>query len=187
MPEIFYRRHLPHWFPDQSIIFVTWRLAGSPPPPTPEILTAASTGRIPFRVRDEWLDHGTTGPFWLRDERIAQMVQDALRYGSAVRRAYDLLAWAIMPNHVHVVLKPHVPMPDVMRWLKSRTSRVANRMLERTGAFWQDESFDRWIRSPGELDEVIRYVEANPVKAGFVTSAENWPWSSARFKAAAGE
>ena len=180
---MFYRRHLPHWFPDRSIIFVTWRLAGSDPPVTPEMLTAENTGRTPFRVSDERLDRCSSGPFWLRDARIARVVQDTVEYGGAVRRSYDLYAWAIMPNHVHAVWEPHVPMPAIMRWLKGRTSRIAIRILGRNGQpFWQDESHDHWIRSPRELDEVIRYVERNPVKAGLVTTEEQWPWSSARFR-----
>ena len=178
---LFYRRRLPHWFPDRSIIFVTWRLAGSAPPSMPEILTAENTGRIPFLVRDQRLDRCNSGPFWLRDERIARVVQDALQYGASVRHTYDLYAWTIMPNHVHAVWEPHIPMPAIMRWLKGRTSRIANRVLGRSGqAFWQDESYDHWIRSASELDEVIKCVESNPVKAGLVSTAEQWLWSSAR-------
>ena len=181
---VFYRRRLPHWFPDRSIIFVTGRLAGSAPPSTPEILTAENTGRIPFHVRDQWLDQCSSGPFWLQDARIAKIVQDALQYGAAVSRSYDLHAWAIMPNHVHAVWEPFIPMPAIMRWLKGRTSRIANRVLGRSGrAFWQDESYDRWIRSPREMEDAIRYVEGNPVKAGLASTEEQWAWSSARFRA----
>ncbi|MGA2149652.1 MAG: transposase [Bryobacteraceae bacterium] len=79
------------------------------------------------------------GPEWLQDGRVAKIVQDALQYGAEVRQAYGLCAWAIMPNHVHAVLEPHAPMPEIMRWLKGRTSRVINRMLGRSGqAFWQE-------------------------------------------------
>jgi REP element-mobilizing transposase RayT len=67
-----------------------------------------------------------------------------------------------------------------MRWLKGRTSRVANQILARTGKpFWQDESFDHWVRSPEELQDLIHCVENNPVKAGLVETKEQWPWSSA--------
>ena len=86
---MFYRRHLPHWFPEQSIIFVTWRLAGSAPPISPEILTVENTGRIPFHIRDHWLDRSISGPFWLRDTRIASMVQDVLRYGAEAGQATE--------------------------------------------------------------------------------------------------
>jgi REP element-mobilizing transposase RayT len=116
----------------------------------------------------------------LQDERVARIVQDALQYGAAVRRSYELYAWAIMPNHVHAVLEPHVPLPEIMRWLKGRTSRVVNRMLGCSGqAFWQDESYDHWIRSAEELNEVICYVESNPVRAGLAEADDEWIWSSA--------
>jgi len=89
-----------------------------------------------------------------------------------------------MPNHVHVVFEPKAALPEVMRWLKGRTSRLANRILGRTGMpFRQGESYDHWIRSTEELDEVIAYFENNPVNANLVESAEQWPWSSARLKA----
>jgi REP element-mobilizing transposase RayT len=85
-----------------------------------------------------------------------------------------------MPNHVHAILQPHAAMPTVMRWLKGRTSRVADQILGRTGtALWQDESFDHWIRSAEELSDQIEYVENNPVKAALVGSKEQWRWSSA--------
>jgi REP element-mobilizing transposase RayT len=77
--------------------------------------------------------------------------------------------------------KTETELSSVTRWLKGRTGRKANRLLGRTGAlFWQDESFDHWIRSNCELQQLIEYVETNPVKAGFVQAAEQWPWSSAR-------
>jgi putative transposase len=165
-------------------MFVTWRLAGSMPPSSPDLLTAENTGRTLFRARDERLDRSTSGPFWLREPRIASIVEGALLYGEATRRFYSLHGWVIMPNHVHVVFEPHSALPTIMRWLKGRTSREANQYLARTGMpFWQDGSYDHWIRSTEELRDVIEYVENNPVKAGLVDVKERWPWSSARRKA----
>ena len=107
------------------------------------------------------------------------MLVNALHYGEITREFYYLYAWAIMPNHVHVILQPRIELPSAMRWLKGRTGRKANRILGRTGApFWQNESFDHWVRSDEELLELIEYVEANPVKAGLVQVGEQWPWSS---------
>jgi REP element-mobilizing transposase RayT len=181
---LFYRRRLPHWIPDKTIVFVTWRLAGSLPPPAPGILTAANTGRTPIPQRDNQLDHLRTGPLWLQDSRIPAVVTQALKYGETVRQLYALHAWAILPNHVHAILEPRIALPDIMRWLKGRTSRVANRILGRTGKpFWQDESFDHWIRSGEELRKLIAHVEDNPMKAGLVEVREDWPWTSARIAA----
>ena len=181
---LYYRRRLPHWIPDDVAFFITWRLAGSVPPKSPDIWTAENTGRISFRERDERLGRSASGPFWLREPAIAGMVEDALLYGETKRDFYTLHGWVIMPNHVHVVLEPHTALPRMMRWLKGRTGRQANRRLGRFGVpFWQDESYDHWIGSAQELDEITAYVEDNPVKAGLVADREQWPWSSARRKA----
>jgi putative DNA methylase len=120
---------------------------------------------------------------WLQDPRIARMVDDAIQYGET-RNLYSLYAWVIMPNHVHIVIEPKTALRDIMRWLKGRTARAANRILERTGMpFWQAESYDHWIRSSKELSEIMAYVESNPARAQLAESGEQWQWSSARFKA----
>jgi putative DNA methylase len=181
----FSRRHLPHWIPDEAAIFVTWRQAGTLPR---EVVTLETQDRpqktmvcpTAFLQHDEQLDCCRSGVVWLRDPRIAGVVADALLYGETVRKLYQLYAWVIMPNHVHVILQPHVGMPTIMRWVKGRTSRVANRILGRAGKpFWQDESFDHWIRSSEELQGLIAYVEDNPVKAGLTEVPDQWQWSSA--------
>jgi REP element-mobilizing transposase RayT len=85
-----------------------------------------------------------------------------------------------MPNHVHVLFSPHVPLPRIMRSIKAFTAREANRILGRSGnPFWQDESFDHWIRDNAAFQRAVAYIESNPVKAGLVDRANEWPWSSA--------
>jgi REP element-mobilizing transposase RayT len=178
---MFWRRRLPHWVPEDSIVFVTWRLAGTLPQVPAEVFRRdPHPGRF-FLAQDRHLDSTPQGPRWLQDPRIARVVAEALAYEERVRRAYDLFAWVIMPNHVHLVLRPQGTLSAILRWLKSATATRANRVLGKTGeAFWQREYFDHWIRSEKELASVVAYVEANSVKAGLVSSAEDWPWSSAR-------
>jgi REP element-mobilizing transposase RayT len=68
-----------------------------------------------------------------------------------------------------------------MQWLKARTARRANDILGRAGhPFWQEESYDRWMRGEQELLDTIAYVEENPLNAGLVGAPEDWPYSSAR-------
>ena|ERR1035437_6231857 len=173
---MYYRRHLPHWIPEQRAVFVTWRLAGSNPPQP----TRTSPDKGTFLTHDDEPHVAGSGPVWLRDPRVTGMVVSALRHGEALRQLYRLHTFVVMPNHVHVVWEPLTPMPKIMQWLKGRTGRMANRILGRPGmAFWQDESFDHWIRSAEEFQGLIAYVENNPVKAGLVASPEQWPWSSA--------
>ncbi len=161
---MFWRRRLPHWIPEDSIVFVTWRLAGTLPRPEPHTVQ----------------DRARKGPRWLENPAIAALFVEALLYGERVRGSYDLFAWAVMPNHVHIVLKPHEKLPEVVRWMKTASAARANRLTGRTGQpFWQREYFDTWMRTSKELASVIAYVEENPVTAGLALRAEDWPWSSA--------
>ena len=128
--------------------------------------------------QDEQYDRSLSGPMWLQNPRIASVVANALLYGDTVRGFYTLHAWVIMPNHVHAILEPHTKLPAIMRWLKGRTGRVANRILGLTGTFWQNESFDHRVRSGEELDYLTEYVESNPVKAGLADTNGQWQWSS---------
>jgi REP element-mobilizing transposase RayT len=181
---LYYRRRLPHWVPDSSILFITWRLAGSLPAPRADLRMPQHGAPVPFVQQDERLARSSFGPFWLRDPRVASMVQQALRYGETPHNLYFLHAWVILPNHVHVILQPRLALPEIMRWLKGRTGRKANQILGRRGQpFWQDESYDHWVRTTKELHELIRYVENNPVQAGLVAEEAQWPWSSARMRA----
>ena len=111
--------------------------------------------------------------------KVAAMVIQSLQFAERELRLYDLRAW-VMSNHVHVVVFPQAPVWRITKAIKGFTAKQANQILGRTGMpFWQHESFDRWIRNRRELERIVRYVEANPVTAGLVGSADQWPWSSA--------
>lgn len=177
----YYRRNLPHWLPDGRILFVTWRLTGSLPRSlTKKFAGSKSDGRT-FRSLDAVLDRAESGPLWLKDERIASCVIGSLQYGEAAQQEYKLHAYVVMPNHVHVLLEPQTELRRITQGIKGTTSRRANTVLNRTGVpFWQDESFDRWIRNEDEFLRVRHYILRNPVAAGLVKTAEEWPWSSLR-------
>ena len=168
----YYERHLPHWQPQGAALFVTWRLFGSLPKDTPR------GGK--FAVVDRQLDLAATGPRWLADQRVAQGVWDALAYGEKQLELYRLRAWVLMANHVHILVYPQAPLPRITKSVKNYSARQANVILGRTGQpFWQDESYDRWVRGPSELEKIVRYIERNPVSAGLVDSIDKWRWSSA--------
>jgi len=120
-----------------------------------------------------------TGPLWLRQPEIAELIVNALHYGERQLKLYELLAWVVMANHVHVVVYPRAKLAQITKAIKGYTALEANRMLKRTGQFWQHESFDHWIRDRYELERIIRYVERNPVKAGLVKCENDFRWSSA--------
>ena len=174
----YYERRLPHWQPPGQDIFITWRLHGSLPPQFHPPTRANSNGEA-FVSYDRLLDQGQTGPLWLKDSRIAETVLNALRVTQR-RNMFRLRAYAIMANHVHVLLAPYSPIEQIPQGIKGASAREANLILGRTGAsFWQKESFDHWIRNPGEWQKIRAYIERNPVAAGLVLKPEDWPWSSA--------
>ena len=197
-----YRRNLPHIQPPGATFFVTFRLANSLPVATlqrwREEAQAAEreSARLPEEERrearyrqqkrafgrfDEALDRAESGPTWLGETAVAQLVYDALRRRDGA--VYDLLAFTIMPNHVHAVLTPCernegvVALQRILYDLKRPTAWDANSCLGRFGAFWQDESYDHYVRDAAELSRIVYYVLWNPVKAGLVASWEAWRWS----------
>jgi len=119
------------------------------------------------------------GACWLRDKRIATLVEKALLHFDGER--YRLIAWCVMPNHVHVLIETWVgyPLDKVLHSWKSFTAQEANKVLKLTGAFWGREYYDRFMRDERHFAQTVTYIEQNPVKAGLVKSAEAWPFSSA--------
>jgi len=90
-----------------------------------------------------------------------------------------------MPNHVHVVLEQLQGwnLGQVVRSWKLFTTRELNELQGTRGAIWASDYFDRYMRDEDHLQQTIGYVENNPVKAGLVLTPEEWPFSSARFRA----
>ncbi|HXC32142.1 MAG TPA: transposase [Verrucomicrobiae bacterium] len=133
-----------------------------------------------FVRADRALDKARAGPQWLKEPEIASRVVAALYRGDHKLRQYALYSFVVMPNHVHVLLNPCLELERITNGLKGATAREANRVLGRTGHhFWQDESYDHWIRDSAQFDRVRLYIERNPVAAGLVEQPEDWPWSSA--------
>jgi putative transposase len=203
----FYRRRLPHWQPPGATLFVTFRLAHSLPGAVIADLYAERQRReaalshisdLQERQRqaerderrtfgrwDAALDAANSGPRWLSNSQVAGVVSDALHYRD--EREYDLLAFCIMPNHMHLVCTPltqedgtYRALNRILQSLKRHTARQANRILKRHGSFWQAESYDRFARDENELERIIWYVIDNPVRAGLVSSWESWPWTYAK-------
>jgi leucyl-tRNA synthetase len=182
--------NLPHWTPDGATYSVTFRLADSLPESvldeacmerdrleslarTDEFSDAdCKSGQEVFSATVEKALDAGAGACLLRDEKVAQSVADALRHFDGER--YELLAWCVMPNHVHAILKPIAghSLPDILHSWKSFTANAANNLLGRTGAFWQAESYDRLVRDREEFGNQVRYVLANPAMAGL----GDWRW-----------
>jgi len=180
----FHQRRLPHFYPSGAALFISWHLHGSLPHsvyPPDKLLTGQA-----FVWVDRQLDCTRQGPLSLRQPAIAQLVVDSIHRGASLDH-YQLHAFVVMPNHVHLLLTPRVAPSRLLKPLKGCTARQANRILGRTGEpFWQRESYDHWVRDSAEFERIRRYIENNPVKAGLVARASDYPWSSAAEIAAPG-
>ena len=182
-PKGWYSRgYLPHLDTPDVIQSVTFRLADSLPA---AVAAALYDSEEAERDLDDALDR-CIGACHLRDERIADLVELAMLYFDGER--YRLLAWCVMPNHVHAMVEPMKGdgLAEVVGGWKSYTAKAANKLLNRGGPFWRREYFDRYIRNEHHFSTTIAYVENNPVKAGLVSEARLWRWSSARHREDAG-
>ena len=181
-----YERRLPHWDVIGQPLFVTFRLHGSLPdrrifPPE----RMATSGKA-FVAMDRLLDGGNNGPLFLGRPEIAERVVAALRHGDTQLHRYQLHAFVVMPNHVHILVTPSVVATRWLGPLKGFTSYQANKLLGTHGtAFWQDESYDHLVRNRDEFYRIRQYIEDNPIRAGLAATAEEFPWSSALSRAEA--
>ncbi len=165
---------LPHYDNDEVYQFITFRTHDS----------------VPKQQIDRWSDklglHGDVdkdskeyillqrkildyedngyGECYLKNQKVSQIVEGALKYFDKER--YDLIEWIIMPNHVHVLIKPYVgySLPKIVHSWKSYTATMANKLLARKGDFWMKDYFDRYIRSEKHFEYTVDYIRQNGVK-----------------------
>jgi putative transposase len=136
-----------------------------------------------FTRCDRILDSGG-GSTALRAPETAKIVEDALLFFDGDR--YALLAWCVMPNHVHAVIEPigDQLLGQVIKSWKSYAAARINKALGRSGRLWAPDYFDRYMRSNEHLMTTIEYVENNPVAAGLCAGPADWPFSSASARGA---
>lgn len=177
-----HNRHLPHWQQGDVWWFVTWRLADSlpkeilacwneerkawiarNPEPWDQATEATYHKRFSHRV-ETWLDQGS-GTSLLRSPDNARIVADAFLHFDGDH--YTLGAFVIMPNHVHALFKPRhgYLLEDIIKSWKGFTAHEINRRLQKTGKVWQEEYWDRLIRSPAHLLRCAAYIRNNPTAA----------------------
>ncbi len=186
-PKGWYSRgYLPHFDAGEARTqFITCRLYDS----LPQELLAKIRKEIEIRKPDDieretlllaekYLDKGY-GQCFLGRREVAEIVRDSLKKFDEVR--YTLKAWVVMPNHIHLLLRPLAghTLEEIMHSFKSYTALQSNRALQREGQFWMRETFDRYIRDTDHFGRAFRYIENNPVKARLCKKPEDWEFSSA--------
>ena len=187
------RRHggrLPHWTKEYATYAITFRLADSLPNSVLEHhfqeserlqkLISTSEEGIAKEAKARLQEHQSThleaalnkqeGACWLKDPEVAKIVTETIQHFEGER--YELGAWCIMPNHVHLIIQPypHHELADILASIKKYSAREANLHLKREGHFWQKESYDHIIRHLEDFRAQTKYIEENPVKANL----SNW-------------
>ncbi len=205
----FYRRRLPHWHPPNATFFVTFRLEGSLPksviqlfqeeyeqakrilhsyPPEQHDPKAYDAYRKAY-ARFERALGKANGPRWLAEPQIAEIVQNELH--ALHPRYYHLLAYCLMPNHLHLLVDMQdIPAPPPRKdgvsytaltyalWLlKGRTGHACQKLLGKPGRFWSRESYDHVVRNDREFKRILSYIVNNPVKAGLAKRWVDWPYT----------
>ena len=174
------RGYLPHFDKPNTIQFVTFRLIDSMPAELrhewAHLLTIDDEREKRTRIED-YLDSGH-GVCQLRNREIASLAQTALLHSDG--KDYGVLAWVIMPNHVHALVEVwQRPLAKIVQSWKSFIAKQANQMLKQSGDFWQPDYYDRYIRDEEHLQKTIRYIDNNPVKARLVKEPAAWEFGSA--------
>jgi len=187
------RGYLPHLDILGELQFITYRLADSLPQELlwkleKEFLSISPEKRDLEKRKniENFLDQGI-GSCPLRHPALAAIVQETFLKFDGDR--YQLLEWCIMPNHIHVLIRPHTDLATIIQSWKSFTGRWALQHREKLGIeqnvsrFWMPDYWDRFIRDEAHYNNVVNYIHTNPVKAGLCKTAEGWHWSSAFYRA----
>ncbi len=140
---------------------------------------------------DQMLHSIVNGPDFLKDDNLKNLIRDEFfKYDGEL---YELLSFCIMSNHVHILIGTSIQMSEIidnedlemkyvsldriMKKIKGPTAMYCNKALNRTGQFWERESFDIYIRNDKMMDNVISYILQNPVKAGLVKEWDTYPYN----------
>lgn len=134
-----------------------------------------------FRMYEHALEEEATGSKLLQQFQLAQQVKETFKdeHGKSI----DVLAYSILPNHVHLVceiLEDHGngnPWSDVMRKVKSKSARRINDILQTGGSFWDSLNYEHPVFEDEDLLRIIQYVVRNPVKLGIANSGNAWKWT----------
>ena len=183
LPVDITQQTLPHWVQPGVSYFFTFRMADSVPQGLlddwvlqrntwlahhPQPWSQADTWEYAERFTermDAWLDAGH-GSCALRDPEVRQIVEDSITKFDGLR--HDLDSLVIMPNHVHLILKPHEGenVFKLIGGMKGGSARVCNARLGRTNqAFWMEDSYNRIVRDYDELWAFRDYIQKNSVEA----------------------
>ena len=177
--DISFKSHLPHMHQDETMQFVTFRLADSLPKSVCQdfydrvkLFKAANpepwnrTVKLMYwkefgPMQQQYLDNGY-GECWLKYSACREILIDAIAFKDNVNYIVD--SYVIMPNHVHILFQP-IGMnktESILHSIKSYSANKINKLVGRSGKLWMKESFDRMIRDEDDHKRKYLYILENP-------------------------
>lgn len=176
----FYKHgNLPHLDSQLAVQFITFVLADAAPA---KQLPRSRHGLSSYSDSDMWdrdniLDR-SHGECLLARGSASRIVRRSIFLNDG--RSHAVIAWVIMPNHVHLVIKQFsgFRLGNIMKQIKAGSAHLINKKLGRSCKVWQIGYFDRLISNPLQLRMTIDYIHNNPAKAGLPGNAAAWAMSS---------
>ena len=193
-------RNLPHMFDVDKPVFITYRLKFTLPQAIKDgyaqqkeewhkqlaglnrderVERLKSKDARFFAWFDDLLAKSPDVPRFLHQQDICDIITQSFKHFDGIR--YTLLAYSIMPNHVHVLILPRIledgsifSLHHIVYTWKKYTAHAINKRLGRSGSLWQKEIYDHLVRNEQELSNVVSYILMNPVKAGLVDEWQKW-------------
>jgi len=197
---LYHKRFLPHIQPMGRPLFITIRSSDSIPKKYmeeykryTEMLKQAekqkpedhdlkvNNNKKAFAYMDDIFHNNQGSINFTKHEAVAALITENLQSLHGV--SCFISAYTIMPNHLHILLRPFerdgkpISIAEIMKSFKGLTARQVNLILNRSGALWYREYYDHWLRSGREFVNVVEYIRQNPVKAGLVREPEEWKWT----------
>jgi REP element-mobilizing transposase RayT len=158
--------NLPHIDAPEHYQFVTFRTKDSIDDYLKKMFFEDIDNRVKQYKIDQHLDKSTKGNY-LNDTVIDEIKRYFISYD---KRLFEIIAFCIMPNHIHILFKQKEPLSEVLRVIKGGSAHIANNILERKGKFWAGKYYDAVIRDEEHFNSVYNYIKENPQKAGLKDS-----------------
>ena len=152
---------LPHIDLNEHYQFITFRTNNSLDKYLEKLYNAEQENSKKQLAVDEYLDSSTNGAYLFQNE-IEIFKQVILNKDNEL---YELIAYSIMPNHIHLLLKQKTSLSKIIKYIKGKSAIELNKSLNMSGQFWARDYYDRAIRNETHFSTVYDYILNNPVKA----------------------
>ena len=168
METSYHKRKLPHIQVPNMPNFITFRTHKSIDSYVKKLTQQNQDPKTKQYEIDKYLDNSDKGAYFYHQQ--IEIFKNILHEKDKLD--YDLISYAIMPNHIHLLIEPKKDLSFIMKTLKGKSAKLLNESLNMSGTFWAREYYDKVLRDEKQIDKTIRYILNNPVKANLSDAEE---------------